>query len=1164
MMLSVYFSNLLYLILQFMFIKSLIRLFSNSKNLSLRTILIVPFVIQIVVAVALIGWLSFYNGQKAVDDIATQLGGEITARIHQHLKSLTALPLMINKNNAGAIHLGLLDLDCIPTPPDPFLSSSTVNTCQKNVVRYFWNQVKAFNTVSYVGVGSENGKYIGAKMRDDQSIIIELANSKKDLQTWETNADAELLKPSGTKKNYEPRIRPWYQSAVAAKQPVWSDIYVYFVTKTLGISINQPVYDNQGNLLAVTSVDLSLLDMSNFLKRLKIGKTGKIFIMERSGTLIATSTTEKPFYRDPDNQHIERVQTINSRDPLTSATARLLAKKFGYFADINSRQQHQFFWEGKRQFLEVLPFQDEWGLDWLIVVVVPAADFMEDIHANTRVTLWLSFGALILAILIGIFTAQRIVKPIRQLNDASKAFAKGQWEQRVLIERKDELGELSQSFNTMALQLKASFTAIEVQNKVKDEFLANTSHELRTPLNGIIGLTESLIEGAAGKLPDKAIFDLSLLVSSSRRLSNLINDLLDFSQMKNQQIQLQCHPVGLREVAEIVLALNQPLLAQKNIQLVNAISAKLPPVNADENRIQQILHNLVDNGIKFTENGRVEISARVAELPKMGKGMEITISDSGIGIEKKNITRIFESFEQGDGSITRQYGGTGLGLAITKQLVELHGGEIRVESIIGIGSRFIFTLPISKAEQAEKLESSQERQTQVSSVSSKSIPQSIPQSSVKTTDLPKFDGNQVGMTNVQYDIFKILIVEDEAINRQILVNYLSLQHYEIMEAANGIEALEIMKTDFEPDMILLDVMMPKMTGLEVCRKFREQKSVNELPILMLTAKNSVSDMIEGLGAGANDYLGKPISKNALLARIKTHFQLYKVHLAYSRFVPREFIQLLGKKNVVDISLGDQIEKEMTILFSDMRGFTSLSEAMAPQENFDFLNAYLGQMEPIIYQHQGIIDKYIGDAIMALFPIHADDAVRGAIAMLNRLAKHNKLLNRAGFQPIKIGIGLHTGRLMLGAVGGQRRMDSTVISDAVNLASRIESMTKIYGATLLISGETYSRLKDASQYAIRIIDRVKVKGKSQAVTVYEVLDGEVSPIQEMKMKTIDDFEQGMTYYYQKQFKQAAHCFQQILEISVEDKAAQIYLKRCEHFQKWGVPDDWDGVEALESK
>jgi len=1138
-----------------MFTKSLIRLLSNSKNISLRTILIVPFVIQIILAVALIGWLSFYNGQKAVDDIATQLGSEITARIHQHLKSLTALPLMINQNNAEAIHLGLLDLDCIPTPPNPFLSRATANTCQKDVVRYFWNQVKAFNTVSYIGVGSEKGKYIGAKMRDDQSIIIELANSTKDLQTWETNAEAELLKPSGTKQNYEPRIRPWYQSAVAAKQPVWSDIYVYFVTKTLGISINQPVYDNQGNLLAVTSVDLSLLDMSNFLKRLKIAKTGKTFIMERSGTLIATSTTEKPFYRDPGNQRIERVQTINSRDALTSATARLLAKKFGYFADINSRQQHQFFWEGKRQFLEVLPFQDQWGLDWLIVVVVPAADFMEGIHANTRATLWLSFGALILAILIGIFTAQRIVKPIRQLNDASKRFAKGQWEQRVLIERKDELGELSQSFNTMALQLKASFTAIEVQNKVKDEFLANTSHELRTPLNGIIGLAESLIEGAAGELPDKAIFDLSLVVSSSRRLSNLINDLLDFSQMKNQQITLQCHPVGLREVAEIVLALNQPLLGKKNIQLVNAISAELPPVYADENRIQQILHNLVDNAIKFTENGRVGISAKVTELPKMGRGMEIIVFDSGIGIEKKNISRIFESFEQGDGSTTRQYGGTGLGLAISKQLVELHGGEIRVESTIGIGSLFIFTLPISKAEQAP--ESSQERQTQTFS-------RSVPQFSLNTIDLPKFDDNQLKKINVQYDIFKILIVDDEQINRQVLINYLSLQHYEIMEATNGIEALEIMETDFEPDMILLDVMMPKMTGLEVCRKIREQKSANELPILMLTAKNSVSDMIEGLEAGANDYLCKPISKNALLARIKTHIQLYKVNIAYSRFVPREFIRLLGKKNVVEISLGDQIEKEMTISFSDMRGFTSISETMAPQENFDFLNAYLGQMEPIIYQHQGIIDKYIGDAIMALFPTHADDAVRGAIAMLKTLAKHNKLLNRAGFQPIKIGIGLHTGRLMLGAVGGQRRMDSTVISDAVNLASRIESMTKIYGATLLISGETYSRLKDVSQYAIRIIDRVKVKGKSQAVTVYEVLDGEVSPIREMKMKTLDDFEQGMTYYYQKQFKQAAHCFQQILDISVEDKAAQIYLKRCEHFQKGGVPDDWDGIEALESK
>ncbi len=1145
-----------------MFIKSLIRFISKSKNVSLKTVLIVPFVILIIAAVTLVGWVSFYNGQKAVDDLATQLGSEITARIHQHLKTLTAMPLMINQTNAEAIRLGLLDLESLPNPlkssnyAQKFFETRILKFMtkeyQKNLTRYFWNQIKSFNTVSYIGIGTKNGEYIGAKMRDNDSIIIELVNNAGELETWETNNQAEQTKRSSVRQNYDPRIRPWYLAAAAATKPIWSDIYVYFSSQTTGISANQPVYDNKGNLLAVTSVDLTLLDMSQFLKRLKIGKTGQTFIMERSGLLVATSTSEKPYRRNSE-QRTERLNTIDSDNPLTKATARFLIQDVDDLTQNKTGKQFHFIWNDKRYFLEVLPFQDKWGLDWLIVVVIPEIDFMERINANTRTTLWLFLAALILAILIGIFTAQWIVRPIRQLNTASKALAKGKWDQKVLIEREDEIGELSQSFNMMALQLKESFAALEAQNKIKDEFLANTSHELRTPLNGIIGLAESLIDGIAGKLPEKAILDLSLLVSSGRRLSNLINDLLDFSQMRNKHVKLQLRPVGLREIADMVLMLNQPLIAQKNLQLVNEIPSNLPLVSADENRIQQILQNLVANGIKFTENGYVTISAKIADLPRMGRGVEITISDSGIGIEDKDKIRIFDSFEQGDGSTARQYGGAGLGLAITKQLVELHGGEIRIESTIGVGSRFIFTLLISN----DQTENQSVQNLQISS-------RNVELQRIVSTNEPLKVNNYKPATTTEYDIFKILIVDDEPVNRQVLTNYLSLQNYELIQATNGIEALEIMRTGFKPDMILLDVMMPKMTGLEVCRKIREEMQANELPILMLTAKNRVDDMIEGLEAGANDYLAKPISKNELLARIKTHIQLYNINLAYSRFVPLEFIHLLNKKNVVDVSLGDQIEKEMTTLFSDVRGFTSLSETMTPQENFDFINAYLGQMEPVIHQHKGIIDKYIGDAIMALFPTCADDAVRGAIAMLEALKKHNKLLKRAGFQTIKIGIGLHTGLLMLGTVGGQKRMDGTVISDAVNLASRIEGMTKIYGATLLISEATYTRLQEPSQYAIRTIDRVIVKGKSKAVTVYEVFDGDAPSIREMKMKTRDDFKQGLTYYRQKQFVQATNCFKQILQCYADDKAAQIYLKRCEHFQKDGIPDNWDGIEALKSK
>ena len=305
-------------------------------------------------------------------------------------------------------------------------------------------------------------------------------------------------------------------------------------------------------------------------------------------------------------------------------------------------------------------------------------------------------------------------------------------------------------------------------------------------------------------------------------------------------------------------------------------------------------------------------------------------------------------------------------------------------------------------------------------------------------------------------------------------------------------------------------------------------------------------------------------KHADEERIQFTKKLAKLNQAYERFVPSQFLSLLDKQSVIDVQLGDQIEKEMTLLFADIREFTSLSEEMTPQENFNFLNAYLSRMTPIIHKYHGFIDKYIGDAIMALFPTSADDALQAAIGMLKTLADYNKTRGRPGRPCFGIGIGIHTGCLMLGTVGGQNRMDGTVISDAVNLASRIEGMTKIYGMALLISEETYTRLLDASQYAIRPLERVKVKGKSKAVTVYEVFDSDAPKIKELKNKTLADFEIGLALYRQKKFAEAQHYFKQMLRVYADDKAALIYIERCEHFQKDGVPDDWDGVEALDSK
>ncbi|HEY9898622.1 MAG TPA: 7TM diverse intracellular signaling domain-containing protein [Pantanalinema sp.] len=265
--------------------------------------------------------------------------------------------------------------------------------------------------------------------------------------------------------------------------------------------------------------------------------------------------------------------------------------------------------------------------------------------------------------------------------------------------------------------------------------------------------------------------------------------------------------------------------------------------------------------------------------------------------------------------------------------------------------------------------------------------------------------------------------------------------------------------------------------------------------------------------------------------------------ATTRFVPNQLMRLLNKDSIVDVRLGDQIQRRMTVLFSDIRSFTTLSEQMTPQENFNFINSYLGQMGPIIREHDGFIDKYIGDAIMALFDRSPDGAIAAGVAMLRKLEGYNEGRRKAGYAPIAIGIGINTGELMLGTIGERDRMEGTVISDAVNLASRVEGLTKEYAASLLITDETLRHLEHPERIAVRFLDRVKVKGKSEPVMVYEVIDGDSLPLRQGKLRLRDRFERAVALYQEGRFDEAQALFAHCVEEVPEDGAARAYQERC---------------------
>ncbi len=277
--------------------------------------------------------------------------------------------------------------------------------------------------------------------------------------------------------------------------------------------------------------------------------------------------------------------------------------------------------------------------------------------------------------------------------------------------------------------------------------------------------------------------------------------------------------------------------------------------------------------------------------------------------------------------------------------------------------------------------------------------------------------------------------------------------------------------------------------------------------------------------------------------------LHETERAFSRLIPQQLLKLLNR-DILDVTLGDQVERKLTVLFTDIRNFTALSETMTPQENFNFLNSYLKHMEPIIGSHRGIIDKYVGDTIMALFTDGADDALAAAIHMLEKLDEYNLGRARAGYSTIQIGFGLNTGLVMIGTVGGINRMESTVIGDAVNLSSRIEEATKTYQVPLLISQNTVYDLAAPAKYDIRFLDRIRVKGKTQPLSIYEVFDTDPVRLRDGKRASKLKFEQAIAHYHMKNIPRAVELLKECLEIAPKDMPARIYLTRCERYQTTG--------------
>ncbi len=487
----------------------------------MRCVLIVPFVLQIVGTVGLVSYLSFKNGQQAVNDLVNQLMSDVSDRTQQHLKSYTKLPQQITRLVTDDLELGTISLKA------PNLRSLDA---------YFLKRIQTFDGVSFIYVGNEQGKFIGAgpTQRFGQlDHIVEVADgtTKGNYLSYAVDARGDRIKQVGISKNYDPRRRPWYKAAAKGKA-TWSEIYAFIGEANEGLTITavKPFYQASGRLAGVAAVDLYLNDISVFLNRLHVSHSGRVFVMEPDGNLVASSDHQRSYTKA--GGRLQRLTASASSDPLIRATVEHLQHAIGNFGSIQKPQRLQFENRGQRAYVQVSPWRDEFGLNWLIVAVMPESDFMARIDANTRTTVWLCLAALIVSIAIGAVTARRITRPILRLNATAKAIAAGQWQPPITLDRADELGELTHSFNQMASQLQASLAEMQQLNQ-----------KLSDGESRLAQFLEALPIGVAVHNPDGTVFYFN---QTAKRLLGI--ETIPDRTIERQAAAYQIYRVGTQQL----------------------------------------------------------------------------------------------------------------------------------------------------------------------------------------------------------------------------------------------------------------------------------------------------------------------------------------------------------------------------------------------------------------------------------------------------------------------------------------------------------------------------------------------------------------------------------------------------------------------------------------
>ncbi len=632
-------------------------------------------------------------------------------------------------------------------------------------------------------------------------------------------------------------------------------------------------------------------------------------------------------------------------------------------------------------------------------------------------------------------------------------------------------------------------------DRLKTEFFQNVSHEFRTPLTLMIGPLES----AVNQLQDLPYSQSKIALRNSRRLLRLVNQLLDLQRFDAGRMQPSFRPCDIVAFCQQTVEAFQPYCEKKGIHLETHFQ-DCSPIYLDLERFDKVLYNLLSNAMKFTAaEGTIVVSVESA-----GNYCRLQVKDSGIGIRPEQIPHLFERFRQAEGSTSRSYEGSGLGLALVKELVDLHQGQISVDSVYGEGTTFLIWLQTGKAhlpmEQVLEVPAelnARRAAVELADVEVEALEQEESQLlSPKTQELVPLDESEL-IDNC------ILVVDDNPDLRRYVSRILHQVNLNVMTASNGLEGFEQAKR-YHPEVIITDLMMPMVSGLDLIRMVREHEDLKGIPIILLTAKADEDTRIEGVERGADAYVSKPFNDRELLAEVRNLRSLkenerrvaelnrYLTESVLKRFLPPQMVTKAASGDLV-LDLNPE-PRLITILFTDIVGFTRLSNTLQARRIAELLNEYLAEMTQAVFDTGGTVDKFIGDAVMAIYGAPEDltpaEQVKRAIAsarqMLSSLEQLNQRWQQLGIvdyqtvPPVRFRCGIHQGNAVVGMFGAKERADYTAIGPSVNIAARLQEAAE--PNSILVSAEVAQYLQPQELMQSELFD---FKGMDETMKAYQV-------------------------------------------------------------------------------